>query len=697
MKKLNVIFVCLLTALMSTALVGCNKNKKNTSTEEVHEHTLGSYQHDEHDHWQVCSSCGEIIGKESHRGGSSTCVQKAICEVCGAEYGTFDDHTFGAWQFNAGEDYHYHECSVCHEIEQEPHVFNRHAISPTYLVGAYDDSCTGSNEYYLSCVCGAFIEDPTKTFVVDNHHSFTEEIILPYDANLISAASCTEAAEYGKVCAHCHTAFSVEETFFDGDPIGHAFELHDEELSFATYHCAYAYCTNCSEYFIDVREPGALEPVYQNVSQDLIFDDTKGQYGQDGYGTLEHPYIIGNERDLFAFRDAVNGGDTFSGQYFVMSNDITLALDKEFGDCIGRDDNHPFSGTFDGNNKTITNFKKTKVADGVTDAKDAVGLFSRVTNGTIKNLSLANVTTYVSGQRASGVVARAHNATLNNVHVLSGTITGLKENGGLIGTVVNAVSTITNCSNHANVTGTSTTATNYANGGLIGYIHSGGVSISNSINYGAVECGATGAGGILGMQAAGNVTISNCENRGNVHCTKEGVGGILGYVKVTAAATTTISNCTNYAQVKGDSGNGYGGIFGSSTDATSYLTLSISDCVNRGNVLGMAHIGGIAGLPRVMKSGSIIQDCQNYGNVTGSSASGYVGGVVSRARIIIQNCACYSEAQLKNNGTITVAKNANSNGKGAASTPGFILTVIDSAGSLVGGKLINADGSDYSA
>lgn len=398
-------------------------------------------------------------------------------------------------------------------------------------------------------------------------------------------------------------------------------------------------------------------------------------------------YYISTLNDLFDFRDDVNAGYNYAGETVVLTNDIVIPNGTVFGDSIGNVDTKPFSGTFDGGGHTISGFTKS--------GPDSVALFSRVTNGTIKNLKMENVNvTVTSSQRAAGVVSRAMGATLDNVHVTSGTISGPKQNGGLVGVCVNELSTITNCSNHASVTGTSNTVTDYGNGGLVGFIHSGGVTISNSINYGTVEAGATGAGGIIGTQIAGNVNISNSDNRGNIHGTKEGVGGILGYIKVSAASSVAISGCTNYAQVKGDSGNGFGGIFGANYDATSYLMLTINDCVNKGNIFGVAHVGGIAGLPRIMKTGSIIQDCENYGDISASSANGYCGGVVSRARIIVQNCACYSEAKLTNNGTTILAKNANADGKGSASNPGFILTVIDSSGSLVGGKLINADGSD---
>ena len=52
---------------------------------------------DETNHWKVCQTigCGNIIDKAPHSGGEATCKDKAICSVCGAEYGELDstNHT----------------------------------------------------------------------------------------------------------------------------------------------------------------------------------------------------------------------------------------------------------------------------------------------------------------------------------------------------------------------------------------------------------------------------------------------------------------------------------------------------------------------------------------------------------------------------------------------------------------------------
>ena len=52
---------------------------------------------DETDHWKECQTvgCGNIIDKSPHNGGEATCVAKAVCTVCGVQYGELDpdNHT----------------------------------------------------------------------------------------------------------------------------------------------------------------------------------------------------------------------------------------------------------------------------------------------------------------------------------------------------------------------------------------------------------------------------------------------------------------------------------------------------------------------------------------------------------------------------------------------------------------------------
>lgn len=54
----------------------------------------GDWKYDENNHWKLCA-CGAEVGKEAHTGGTATCTEKAVCEVCGGNYGEPDaaNHT----------------------------------------------------------------------------------------------------------------------------------------------------------------------------------------------------------------------------------------------------------------------------------------------------------------------------------------------------------------------------------------------------------------------------------------------------------------------------------------------------------------------------------------------------------------------------------------------------------------------------
>lgn len=52
------------------------------------------WKYDENNHWQLCA-CGAEVGKDAHTGGTATCTEKAVCEVCGEKYGEINasNHT----------------------------------------------------------------------------------------------------------------------------------------------------------------------------------------------------------------------------------------------------------------------------------------------------------------------------------------------------------------------------------------------------------------------------------------------------------------------------------------------------------------------------------------------------------------------------------------------------------------------------
>lgn len=69
------------------------------------------------EHYKRCTVCGEIINKAAHSSTGAnvaTCKKKAVCDVCGAEYGEYADHSWTAATCTAPK-----TCSVCGITEGE--------------------------------------------------------------------------------------------------------------------------------------------------------------------------------------------------------------------------------------------------------------------------------------------------------------------------------------------------------------------------------------------------------------------------------------------------------------------------------------------------------------------------------------------------------------------------------------------------
>lgn len=260
-----------------------------------------------------------------------------------------------------------------------------------------------------------------------------------------------------------------------------------------------------------------------------------------------------------------------------------------------------FTGTFNGNNHTISNLTITK------STSTSNGLFGRVTNGgTVSDVNLENVniSLYSSAGAAAGYV---EGGTINNVNVTSGTVKGssfgfghmvnLTGVGGVVGTVRNS-GTVSNCTNEAKVNGG-----NRFTGGIVGAANGtaadADIVIENCTNKGDVSASSSGGyvGGICGDS---NAKVSNCTNDGNVTGANEAVGGICGEQKVYGSVT----GCVNNGNVTNNSDKyGCGGIVGFAryyygTDSAYKQTslLDISGNTNYGNITGGCGCGGIVGV-----------------------------------------------------------------------------------------------------
>lgn len=160
----------------------------------------------------------------------------------------------------------------------------------------------------------------------------------------------------------------------------------------------------------------------------------------DGY------YEIGNAGQLYWFAAQVNRGSNYINA--VLTADIDLENRKWSPIGYYTDDpyvNNCYKGVFDGNNHVIKNLN-VHVSDG-----SEAGLFSRLTNGTLKNLGVINATVQsdhiIGGNsyRAGVLAGEINDAIITNVFSSGALsiVTDHQEKGGIAGECNHSI--LTNC------------------------------------------------------------------------------------------------------------------------------------------------------------------------------------------------------------------------------------------------------------
>ena len=299
----------------------------------------------------------------------------------------------------------------------------------------------------------------------------------------------------------------------------------------------------------------------------------------EGEGTLAEPYLISSTSDMQALADEVNSGQTFEGDYFELTTDVSSPMIATDGTT--------FNGFFDGNNHLIT-------VD-ITSGGPYIGLFAYTDNAIIRNV--------VVGGR------------LNGMDDL-----GYEGFGAVVGFARNSI--IENCHNQAELS----CAYKY-NGGICGYSENTTIQYcSNSGTIRPLSDNQDRTGGICGLASGG--IIIHCTNSASVGG-DDGVGGIVGRTEETAQ----VIGCCNLGTVEGDVF--VGGIVGEMY-ANPTLRLALADvecCYNGGQVKGNEDVGGIVG----KAADNWVSLSYSTGLVSATTAS--LGGICGHAeQIDITSC-----------------------------------------------------------
>ena len=306
----------------------------------------------------------------------------------------------------------------------------------------------------------------------------------------------------------------------------------------------------------------------------------------------------------------------------TLEADVTLTGSWE---PIGNDET-PYTGTFDGNGKTVTGLA-------ITSSNRYVGMFGYVT-GTVQNVNLEQVTVtnnYTEQYQAgfTGAVAGylSGTGTITGCSV-SGSVTITGPNGNAGGVVGSNSGIISNCKvNTLTIKGAN------SNGNV-----AGGVAGTNSKTIENCQVDdltitdVTTAGGVMGKDESSNAALTGCSVNdssvtGNNHA--GGVAGILYYGNLAGCSVENTTITTN--NITGQSGGVIGGQSGGTATACYFAKGSI-------NGKGVApFLGGVAG---AQSGGSIIACYSTGGFGTGASSTSYLGGVVGNhdMRGVVTDC-----------------------------------------------------------
>ena len=185
-----------------------------------------------------------------------------------------------------------------------------------------------------------------------------------------------------------------------------------------------------------------------------------------GSGTLANPYQITSTDEWNFLADNVNNGNTYSGKYFQLTNDITVTTMVGVGTTDGN--YKSFNGTFDGNGHTLN------VAFSGSGAWTAA--FGALNGATIKNLHITGSISTSDYRPASIAGFISGNSTIENcwseVAISSSKENDLVDAGAFVACVNgNQSLTLTGCLFTGSISFTD--AAGYEGGGMVGYLRPG--------------------------------------------------------------------------------------------------------------------------------------------------------------------------------------------------------------------------------
>ena len=205
-----------------------------------YEHTADSEWHNSADgkyHYHKCTHCSEILDKAEHFGGTATCENKAVCSVCGLEYGEKLGHDYGEVKY----------------------------------------TWTSDNTCKAERVCKH-----------DNAHIESETVTAT--GTTITEATCKEKGKMKYTATFVNTAFSMQEKEVDIDFAPHTFGERKDEIPatcIAGGMKAHYTCEGCGKYFDADKNETTEEALKTPVSP--YYGHHFGPWVEEEYATCQAP------------------------------------------------------------------------------------------------------------------------------------------------------------------------------------------------------------------------------------------------------------------------------------------------------------------------------------------------------------------------------------------------------------------------
>ena len=337
----------------------------------------------------------------------------------------------------------------------------------------------------------------------------------------------------------------------------------------------------------------------------LMLTATTG-WAWDGSGTSDDPYLITNAEDLTQLATDVNGGNSYSGKYFEMTNDIQFTGGSNNFTSIGgylNGDYKYFSGHFDGKGNKVSGINIEKGGINLSDCFQ--GLFGCIkTEGNniaeVKNIILDG-STIQGSMCCGGIVGDVKSGTVENCHVKDDvTIKSILNtdyyHGGIVG--FNEGGSVTGCTSAAQITASSNAGDFF--GGIVGQNKG---TVSDCFYYG----GAIGGNHVATIAAQNNGTVRNC------YSTRVYINGH----QIKIADGGTVENCGIANIITLDPGV---------TCSGNALTVGGFTLATEGQTVNLGYTGTVP-------EGYVLIYTANNGTISGNATSGYTLTVYGDGRV----------------------------------------------------------------